>query len=499
MVNNIGITRLQWWYDENVKDIKDEVDAFLDKASHPDWDVVYKLRDDALATKTIPKLVFFCFINYKNVDNCYYLFFKSWIDNLKGYTFVNMLPEFIEHCEFSKFCLDIHKFAYYTDYARVYFTYNYGGLYMDADVMIIKPYDDLLKYPYLFDIEDLPYYCPIYNAKPGIQIEPAVFAVTPHMCLLKDIMQEYKNVDIDKIKQEYEYQEKNVRFGGIHYFTNNLVINNFWNNAISNNNYTQFHSLSDLHSALEKWFNEHPFNIDEKNILINNGSNFGISDTDYINRLYYLLHANKLEWHKQPHTYSCHQVISMHINKAMFSTYEVGIIVPILEEIDNNEIQHIQDMINKNHSVLTIYFVFGNNINSQKYLKLFKKRKGDKIFSLDLTSNKHITLDELITAETFYNIFTAFNYIIIFKPNTIIHSTQQFTIFKSLFWIQNEQKNPVIFDWLGKFNNQYHLHVRNVIKCIDICHRYPNYEALPDEEYFQKYSKEMSIKLYSLF
>lgn len=39
------------------------------------------------------------------------------------------------------------KFAFVTDYVRLKVLYDYGGIYMDTDVEVLKPLDDLLQYP----------------------------------------------------------------------------------------------------------------------------------------------------------------------------------------------------------------------------------------------------------------------------------------------------------------------------------------------------------------
>ena len=39
---------------------------------------------------------------------------------------------------------DSRKFAFVTDYVRLWALYNYGGVYMDTDVEVLKPYDDRL-------------------------------------------------------------------------------------------------------------------------------------------------------------------------------------------------------------------------------------------------------------------------------------------------------------------------------------------------------------------
>lgn len=40
---------------------------------------------------------------------------------------------------------EARKFAFVTDYVRLYALFTEGGIYMDTDVEVIKPYDDLLE------------------------------------------------------------------------------------------------------------------------------------------------------------------------------------------------------------------------------------------------------------------------------------------------------------------------------------------------------------------
>ena len=42
---------------------------------------------------------------------------------------------------------DCGKYAFVTDYVRLYALYTEGGIYMDTDVEVLKPYDDLLSLP----------------------------------------------------------------------------------------------------------------------------------------------------------------------------------------------------------------------------------------------------------------------------------------------------------------------------------------------------------------
>jgi hypothetical protein len=45
------------------------------------------------------------------------------------------------------------KYAFVSDYIRFYALANYGGIYLDSDVEVIKPFDDLLKYSSFFGYE----------------------------------------------------------------------------------------------------------------------------------------------------------------------------------------------------------------------------------------------------------------------------------------------------------------------------------------------------------
>jgi hypothetical protein len=43
---------------------------------------------------------------------------------------------------------DAGKYAIASDYIRLYALYNYGGIYLDTDVEVLKSFDDLLHLPY---------------------------------------------------------------------------------------------------------------------------------------------------------------------------------------------------------------------------------------------------------------------------------------------------------------------------------------------------------------
>lgn len=106
----------------------------------------------------IPKIIHFCWLS----DDPYPVKIRrcmdSWKRHLPDYEFV--------HWNFDRFprgkskwvdqAFDAHKFAFAADYIRLYALYNYGGVYLDTDVEVLKPFDDLLKLPYFLGKENTP-------------------------------------------------------------------------------------------------------------------------------------------------------------------------------------------------------------------------------------------------------------------------------------------------------------------------------------------------------
>lgn len=95
----------------------------------------------------IPKIIHYCWFGNKPLPELAKKCIASWIKYLPTYEMklwnednfdVNMLP-------YTKEAYEEKKYAFVTDYVRLYALYNFGGIYMDTDVEVIKPLDDLLN------------------------------------------------------------------------------------------------------------------------------------------------------------------------------------------------------------------------------------------------------------------------------------------------------------------------------------------------------------------
>ena len=103
----------------------------------------------------IPKIIHYCWLSGDPIPDDMQRWMESW-KKLDGYEF--MLWNFdrfdINSSIWVKQAFESKKYAFAADYIRAYALYNYGGIYMDMDVEVIKPFDDLLDNDYLIAEEN---------------------------------------------------------------------------------------------------------------------------------------------------------------------------------------------------------------------------------------------------------------------------------------------------------------------------------------------------------
>lgn len=94
----------------------------------------------------IPKIIHYCWFGRNPLPESALKCINSWRKFLPDYEIrewnednfdVNIIPYTTEAYE-------AKKYAFVSDYARFWILYNYGGLYFDTDVEVIKPMDDII-------------------------------------------------------------------------------------------------------------------------------------------------------------------------------------------------------------------------------------------------------------------------------------------------------------------------------------------------------------------
>lgn len=134
----------------------------------------------------IPKIIHYCWLSSNpypdNIKRC----IESWHRVLTDYDLVlwNYTKFHRGQSQWVDQAFDSHKYAFAADYLRLYALYNYGGIYLDSDVEVLKSYDDLLDLPYFIGQEKTP-----------SGIEAATMGFEKGSSFIKGILDWYENRD----------------------------------------------------------------------------------------------------------------------------------------------------------------------------------------------------------------------------------------------------------------------------------------------------------------
>lgn len=96
---------------------------------------------------TIPKIIHYCWFGKNEIPNALKECIKSWkILEESGYKIVRWDESncSFDENDFVRKCYAEKKWGYIGDYYRAKALYEMGGVYLDTDVVIRKPFDDLL-------------------------------------------------------------------------------------------------------------------------------------------------------------------------------------------------------------------------------------------------------------------------------------------------------------------------------------------------------------------
>jgi len=104
----------------------------------------------------IPKIIHYCWLSNDPIPLDLQNHMLSWKEKLLDYEFI--LWNFDRFDKNSSLwvaqAFDNKKYAFAADYIRLYAVYNYGGFYMDMDIEVLKPFDDLLDNQIILAYED---------------------------------------------------------------------------------------------------------------------------------------------------------------------------------------------------------------------------------------------------------------------------------------------------------------------------------------------------------
>lgn len=105
----------------------------------------------------IPKIIHYCWLSGDEFPPLIKKCIDTWKEKLPDYEFIlwdtNRFK--LESNTWVQQAFETKKYAFAADYIRLYAVYNYGGIYLDTDVEVVKSFNDLLDRPYITGAEGL--------------------------------------------------------------------------------------------------------------------------------------------------------------------------------------------------------------------------------------------------------------------------------------------------------------------------------------------------------
>lgn len=106
----------------------------------------------------IPKVIHYCWFGGNPLPELALKCIESWKRYLPDYEIKewNETNFNLDITPYVREAYDAKKYAFVSDYARFLVIYNYGGLYFDTDVEVIKPLDDIIAKGAFMGVETAP-------------------------------------------------------------------------------------------------------------------------------------------------------------------------------------------------------------------------------------------------------------------------------------------------------------------------------------------------------
>ena len=107
----------------------------------------------------IPKTIHYCWFGEKSKPKLVEKCIQSWIKYCPDYEIIewNESNFDVHQNRYTTFCYENRKYAFLSDYVRLKTVYEYGGIYLDTDVEVIRKIDELCNNTAFFGFENNEY------------------------------------------------------------------------------------------------------------------------------------------------------------------------------------------------------------------------------------------------------------------------------------------------------------------------------------------------------
>jgi len=150
----------------------------------------------------IPKTIHYCWFGRNPLPDDAVRCIESWKKFLPDYEIKEWNEDNfdVSICPYVKEAYNAKKYAFVSDYARFWVLYNYGGLYFDTDVEVIRPMEHIIaKGPFMAIEKSIA----TENPDSGVQLGVAPglgLAAEPRSEILKHLIDKYNKIDFNPDK-----------------------------------------------------------------------------------------------------------------------------------------------------------------------------------------------------------------------------------------------------------------------------------------------------------
>lgn len=135
----------------------------------------------------VSKIIHFCWFGKKEIPLKLQNYIATWHKHMPEYTIMRWDEsnfDIEKSCQYVKDAYKTKKYAFVSDFVRLYALYMYGGIYLDTDVQILKPIpSNLLNHNIIFSLDD------------GGYIAGAFIAAQKQTSFLLKMMKHYESLD----------------------------------------------------------------------------------------------------------------------------------------------------------------------------------------------------------------------------------------------------------------------------------------------------------------
>lgn len=158
----------------------------------------------------IPKIIHLCWLSGDSFPKDIAVCLESWKHHFKDYEIwlwgkkpkdclgLNIVEKHfdLDSVVWCKQAFEAKKYAFAADYIRLYALYNFGGIYMDSDVVVYKSFNDLLHLPYFIGEDYV--HC----------FEPAIIGCESKTAWIKDVLDRYEGLAF--VKEDGSYNMRGL-------------------------------------------------------------------------------------------------------------------------------------------------------------------------------------------------------------------------------------------------------------------------------------------------